>query len=67
MKKHHTDILALLETPINYTGKKLHDNYIFYFSSIIDDDQRKRAEKELETDNDKCKETTPKRKHSENV
>ena len=55
MKKHHIDVLALLETHVNYTGKEIHDNYIFYFSSVVDDDQRKRADKELEMYNDKCK------------
>ena len=55
MKKHSIDILALQETHVNYTGKETHDDYIFYFSSSIDDDQRKRTEVDLEAYNAKCK------------
>ena len=48
MKEHNVNIAALFETRINYTGKETHADYCFYFSSNIDDDMRKRTEKELE-------------------
>ena len=37
MKKHDVDILALLETHVNYTGKETHGQYSFYFSSTVSD------------------------------
>ena len=55
MEKHNLDILALQETHINYTGKEIHDNYAFYFSSNIDDEKRKQVDAQLDEYNNKVK------------
>ena len=42
------DILAVLETHVNYTGKEMYEGFSFYFSSSVEDDCRKKTEGELE-------------------
>ncbi len=60
MKKHELDILAVLETHVNYTGKERYEGFSFYFSSSVEDDCRKQTEEELEDYNKKVKkDTTP--------
>ena len=39
MQKYKIEILALLEMNVNFAGKEMHDNYIFYFSRLLDDDE----------------------------
>ena len=48
MKKHQLDIVLLQETHINYTGKEIHEDFTFYFSSVIEDEQRKSVDSKLE-------------------
>ena len=48
MQKHNIHVAALQETHINYTGKEHHGDYIFYFSSNIDDEQRMETDIQLE-------------------
>ena len=48
MNKHNIDIAALQETHVNYTGKEIHGDYTFYFSSCIEDEHRKQTEIHLE-------------------
>ena len=55
MKKHKIDILAVLETHVNYTGKEMYEGFSFYFSSSVEDDCRKKTEGELEEYNKKVK------------
>ena len=51
MGKHDIDILALLETHINYTGKGSYGNFIYHFSSSIEDTCRKQTEDAIEEHN----------------
>ena len=55
MTKHHIDIVALQETHVNYTGKEEHGDFLFYFSSIKEDDHRKKTDLQLEELNQKVK------------
>lgn len=55
MNKHKIDILALLETHINYTGKETHGDFNFYFSSSVEDDCRKQSEEAIEEYNRRVK------------
>ena len=48
MKKHQLDIVLLQETHINYTGKEIHEDFTFYFSSVIEDEHRKSVDSKLE-------------------
>jgi len=50
MKKHQLDDIALLqETRINYAGKEIHEDFTFYFSSVIEEDEhRKSVDSKLE-------------------
>ena len=48
IKKHNIDIVATQETKVNYTGKEQHGDFLLYFSSVVEDDRRKRTEAELE-------------------
>ena len=45
---HNIDIAALQEAHVNYTGKEIHGDYAFYFSSCIEDEHRKQTEIQLE-------------------
>ena len=55
MQKHQLDILALLETHVNYTGKEHCGSFTFYFSSRVEDDLRNKTEDELRVYNAKVK------------
>ena len=52
--KHNVDIVAL-QTHVNYTGKEEHGDFLFYFSSIIEDEHRKKADLKLEELSQKVK------------
>ena len=53
MQKHNIHVAALQETHINSTGKE----HIFYFSSNIDDEQRKETDIQLEALNQRLRKT----------
>ena len=55
MIKHNIHVAALQETHINYTGKEQHGYYLFYFSSKIDDEQRKETDIQLEALNQRLR------------
>ena len=55
MQKHNIHVAALQETHINYTGKEQHGDYNFYFSSNIDDEQRKETDIQLEALNQRLR------------
>ena len=55
MQKHNIHVAALQETHINYTGKEQHGDYNFYFSSNIDDEQRKETDIHLEALNQRLR------------
>jgi hypothetical protein len=55
MTKHHLDIVPLQGIHVNYTGKEEHGDFLFYFSSIIEDDHRRKTDLKLEEMNQKVK------------
>ena len=55
MDKHELDLLALLETHVNYIGKQSIGKYTFYFSSDIEDDARVKTDAELSAYNAEVK------------
>ena len=49
MKKRQLDDIALVqETRINCAGKEIHEDFTFYFSSVIEDEHRKTVDSKLE-------------------